>query len=132
VHPPPSPARTNFTLITECTPESSGCNSVYSACGQDHGQDSPFNKTYSMWVTLHVQYRVSHISVSLCVLRCGRRAGGWGGVEALVDLPMGFCPNPHQKYRQYCTPHIYIEKRRGGGKDKVDVRGVCICRGRVS
>jgi hypothetical protein len=30
VHPPPSPARTNFTLITACTPESSGCNSVYS------------------------------------------------------------------------------------------------------
>jgi hypothetical protein len=30
VHPPPSPARANFTLITECTPESSGCNSVYS------------------------------------------------------------------------------------------------------
>jgi hypothetical protein len=30
VHPPPSPARTDFTLITECTPESSGCNSVYS------------------------------------------------------------------------------------------------------
>ncbi len=30
MHPPPSPARTNFTLITECTPESSGCNSVYS------------------------------------------------------------------------------------------------------
>jgi hypothetical protein len=26
---PPSPARTDFTLITECTP-SSGCNSVYS------------------------------------------------------------------------------------------------------
>ncbi len=30
LHPPPSPARTDFTLITECTPESSGCNSVYS------------------------------------------------------------------------------------------------------
>ena len=30
VHPPPSPARTDFTLITECTPESRGCNSVYS------------------------------------------------------------------------------------------------------
>ncbi len=30
VHPPPLPARANFTLITECTPESSGCNSVYS------------------------------------------------------------------------------------------------------
>jgi hypothetical protein len=28
--PPPSPARTDFTLITECTPENSGCNSVYS------------------------------------------------------------------------------------------------------
>ncbi len=28
--PPPSPARANFTLMTECTPESSGCNSVYS------------------------------------------------------------------------------------------------------
>ncbi len=28
--PPPSPARTDFTLITECTPESSGRNSVYS------------------------------------------------------------------------------------------------------
>jgi hypothetical protein len=30
VHPPPSPARANFTLMTECTPESCGCNSVYS------------------------------------------------------------------------------------------------------
>ena len=28
--PPPSLARTDFTLIIECTPESSGCNSVYS------------------------------------------------------------------------------------------------------
>ena len=28
--PPPSPARANFTLMTECTPESSGCYSVYS------------------------------------------------------------------------------------------------------
>ncbi len=34
MHPPPSPARTNFTLITECTPESSGCNSVYSVVPQ--------------------------------------------------------------------------------------------------
>jgi hypothetical protein len=30
VRPPTSPARANFTLMTECTPESSGCNSVYS------------------------------------------------------------------------------------------------------
>ncbi len=30
MHPPPSPARANFTLMTECTPESSGYNSVYS------------------------------------------------------------------------------------------------------
>jgi hypothetical protein len=30
MHPPPPPARTDFTLIIECTPESSGCNSVYS------------------------------------------------------------------------------------------------------
>jgi hypothetical protein len=32
VHPPPPPARANFTLMTECTQESSGCtcNSVYS------------------------------------------------------------------------------------------------------
>jgi hypothetical protein len=30
VHPPPSPARTDFTLITECTPESRSRNSVYS------------------------------------------------------------------------------------------------------
>jgi hypothetical protein len=28
--PPPSPARANFTLMTECTPESSGYYSVYS------------------------------------------------------------------------------------------------------
>ncbi len=28
VHSQPSPVRANFTLITECTPESSGCNSV--------------------------------------------------------------------------------------------------------
>ncbi len=26
----PSPARANFTLMTECTPENSGCYSVYS------------------------------------------------------------------------------------------------------
>ena len=30
MHPPPLPARANFTLMTECTPESSGCYSVYS------------------------------------------------------------------------------------------------------
>jgi hypothetical protein len=30
VHPPPSPARANFTLMTECTPESSRYYSVYS------------------------------------------------------------------------------------------------------
>jgi len=30
VHPPPSPARANFTLMTECTPESRRYNSVYS------------------------------------------------------------------------------------------------------
>jgi hypothetical protein len=28
--PPPSPDGDNFTLMTECTPESSGCYSVYS------------------------------------------------------------------------------------------------------
>ncbi len=30
VHPPLSPARADFILMTECTPESSRCNSVYS------------------------------------------------------------------------------------------------------
>jgi hypothetical protein len=30
VHPPPSPAQANFTLMTECTPESSRYYSVYS------------------------------------------------------------------------------------------------------
>jgi hypothetical protein len=30
VHPPPSPAWANFTLMMECTPESSRCYSVYS------------------------------------------------------------------------------------------------------
>jgi hypothetical protein len=33
VHPPTSPARANFTLMTECTPESSRCYSVYSVEG---------------------------------------------------------------------------------------------------
>ncbi len=36
--PPPSPARADFTLMTECTPESSGCYSVYSVA-------------YTMWMT---------------------------------------------------------------------------------
>jgi hypothetical protein len=36
---PPSPARTDFTLITECTPESSGCNSVYSVGATKGGID---------------------------------------------------------------------------------------------
>jgi hypothetical protein len=30
VHPPPQPARATFTLMTECTPESNGCYSLYS------------------------------------------------------------------------------------------------------
>ncbi len=30
VHPPPSPARANFTLMMECMPDSDSCNSVYS------------------------------------------------------------------------------------------------------
>ncbi len=30
MHPPPSPAQANFTLMTECTPESRRCYSVYS------------------------------------------------------------------------------------------------------
>ncbi len=30
VHPPPAPAWANFTLMMECTPESSRCYSVYS------------------------------------------------------------------------------------------------------
>ncbi len=30
MHPPPKPSRANFTLMTECTPESSSCYSVYS------------------------------------------------------------------------------------------------------
>jgi hypothetical protein len=30
VDPPPTPTRANFTLMTECTAESSGCYSVYS------------------------------------------------------------------------------------------------------
>ncbi len=38
--PPPSPARANFTLITECTPESSGCNSVYSVVSSVARSDS--------------------------------------------------------------------------------------------
>ncbi len=39
MHPPPSPARTNFTLITECTPESSGwavATLCCVLCGTDH------------------------------------------------------------------------------------------------
>jgi hypothetical protein len=32
VHPPPSPAWANFTVMIECTPESSRCYSVYLWC----------------------------------------------------------------------------------------------------
>jgi hypothetical protein len=35
VHPPPSPAWANFTLMMECTPESSRCYSVYSVGGNE-------------------------------------------------------------------------------------------------
>ncbi len=33
MHPPPSPAQLNFTLMTECTPESRRYYSVYSVAG---------------------------------------------------------------------------------------------------
>jgi hypothetical protein len=46
VHPPPSPARANFTLMTECTPESSGYDSVYSVV--------PALSTGAYTVTLYV------------------------------------------------------------------------------
>ncbi len=36
MHPPPSPARANFTLTTECTPESSCCYSVCVLCAPYH------------------------------------------------------------------------------------------------
>ncbi len=36
VHPPPSPAQANFTLMMECTPESSRCYSVYSVFSPIH------------------------------------------------------------------------------------------------
>ncbi len=38
VHPPSSPAQANFTLITECTPESRRYYSVYSVAATLHGQ----------------------------------------------------------------------------------------------
>jgi hypothetical protein len=34
--PPPSPAMANFTLMTVCTPERSGCYSVYSVVLDTH------------------------------------------------------------------------------------------------
>ncbi len=50
VHPPPSPARANFTLITECTPESSGCNSVYSVLRTTDKHTQTFHpKRYVAW-----------------------------------------------------------------------------------
>jgi hypothetical protein len=42
VHPPPSPAWANFTLMMECTPESSRCYSVYSVV-RPTGFSLPFN-----------------------------------------------------------------------------------------
>jgi hypothetical protein len=38
MHPPPSPAWANFTLIIECTPESSSCYSVYSVVKTTFGE----------------------------------------------------------------------------------------------
>jgi hypothetical protein len=60
VHPPPSPARTDFTLITECTPESSGCNSVYSVASADY---------FSKWVFLQCVHQ--HIKDALCAHDAG-------------------------------------------------------------
>jgi hypothetical protein len=46
--PPPSPARANFTLMTECTPESSGCNSVYSVPETDPLESGNNNTRYTV------------------------------------------------------------------------------------
>jgi hypothetical protein len=45
VHPPPSPARANFTLMTESTPESSGYYSVYSVFYTNIPQSSQVRHT---------------------------------------------------------------------------------------
>jgi hypothetical protein len=49
VHPPPSPARANFTLMTECTPESSGFYSVYSVVLTVKNKRISLSKTLSMY-----------------------------------------------------------------------------------
>ncbi len=45
MHPPPSPAWSNFTLMMECTPESSRCYSVYSVVWTTEGRPAKLLKT---------------------------------------------------------------------------------------
>jgi hypothetical protein len=56
VHPPPSPAWANFTLMMECTPESSRCYSVYSVLGWFVRLVVPVQEIFFFFFLWHVYF----------------------------------------------------------------------------
>jgi hypothetical protein len=78
VHPPPSKARANFTLMTECTPESSGCYSVYSVAliyaeikgllSRHHHFPNVFTSCFHIWKYIHAyKGEIGAISLLFCI-----------------------------------------------------------------
>jgi hypothetical protein len=63
-HPPTSPARASFTLMTECTPESSGCYSVYSVIHTcNHPKEPVQSQFLSMTFTVQKKCKICYVSL---------------------------------------------------------------------
>ena len=113
MHPPPSPVRNNFTLITECTPESSGCNSVYSVVQNvvicsEYRVYLPSNPLISItpskplmssgsWLTLHnceffylLAVNYDPATTDLIFIRVNIYPGPGEGGSLLIFLPIHF------------------------------------------
>jgi hypothetical protein len=107
-HPPPSLARANFTLITECTPESSGCNSVYSVCRYDNVMPE---------LTLSPSQRSKNSATGLSRLGFSLSSAATGpcnGLELVIEVPVTcYCSvvDPHH-FDADPDPDIYLRRIR--------------------
>ncbi len=112
VHPPPSPARANFTLMTECTPETSGCYSVYSVA-----DTPPLFHLYPIYVLCGMNFEPwllqdpgwrSWLTPALCS-RCRSPPSGPASSSSC-------CSSSVKKSPKFVSLKVLTNEKRGGLK----------------
>ncbi len=89
MHPPPSPAKTNFTLITECTPESSGCSSVYSVGKTVQHTNIRDLVEFKYVGGLKKEFKTGGIKLPMSLSCCAVNVGGNYGINSLKITKWG-------------------------------------------